>query len=102
MRRSINFADVLAYGITTCFVVFGIWILAAGDSEIGETRYIRSPVSIVGQERTIFGFAVLGGGYICMRWLFRAPSHGRNWSVEVQVLVAFAVAGYAAYRFGVS
>lgn len=102
MRRPINFADLLAYGLTTCFAVFGIWMLAGGDSEIGETRYIRSPVSIVGQERTIFGFALLGAGYICMRWLFRAPFPRRNWSVEVQVFAAFAVAGYVAYRFGVA
>jgi hypothetical protein len=102
LRSSFTIADLLAYGLSACFVLAGLLTLAAGDSRIGETRYIRTPVDIAGSDRIAFGFALLGAGYVFLRWLFRAPGVDRRWGVEVQVIAAFAVAGYVAYRVGVT
>jgi predicted small integral membrane protein len=75
-------------------------MLAAGDFRIGETRFIRTPVDIVGRDRILFGFALLGSGYVFLRWLFRVRGVSRRWGFELQVVAAFAVAGYVAYKFG--
>jgi hypothetical protein len=98
----LTLADLLAYGLSTCFVLAGLFTLAVGDSRIGATRYIHTPVDIVGRDRILFGFALLAAGYLLFRWLFRTRGIGRRWGIELQVLTAFAVAGYVAYRLGLA
>ena len=100
MHRRLTLADLLAYGLSACFAVAGLLTLAIGDSRIGETRYIRTPVDIVGRERVLFGVALLGAGYVLLRWIFRDAGVQRRWSVDVQLVAAFAIAGYVAYTFG--
>jgi hypothetical protein len=102
LQWRLTVADLLAYGLSACFVIVGLFTLAVGDSRIGETRYIRRPVDIVGAERTLFGFALLAAGYIFLRWLFRASGAHRRWGIELQIIAAFAAAGYVAYSFGVA
>jgi hypothetical protein len=100
LHRRLTLADVLAYGLSIGFVLAGLFTLAVGDSRIGETRTIRTPVDIVGRDRILFGFALLAAGYVFLRWLFRIRGVSRRWGIELQVLAAFAVAGYVAYRLG--
>lgn len=94
--------DVLAYGLSACFVVFGLFTLAVGDSHVLPNRGIRIPIDLAGSDRTTFGFALLAAGYLLLRWMYRVPGLNRRWSVELQVIAAFALAGYVAYRLGVS
>lgn len=100
LRSNSIITGLLAYGLSACFIVVGLVVLATGDMGIGETRYIRTSVDIVGSDRIAFGFALLGAGYILVRWAFRAPGAHRHWADEVQVFAIFAVAGYVAYRVG--
>ena len=102
MHWRLTVTDMLAYGLSACFVAFGLFTLAGGDSRIGETRYIRTPVDIVGLDRILFGFALLAAGYMLLRWLFRASGTHRRWRIELQIIAGFAVAGYVAYRVGVA
>jgi hypothetical protein len=95
-------ADVLAYGLSACFVVFGLVTLAVGDGRVGPNRGVRTPVDLAGPDRTILGFALLGAGYLLLRWLYRTPGLRRRWNVELQIVAAFAVAGYVAYCLGAS
>jgi hypothetical protein len=39
-------------------------------------------------------------GYVMLRWVFRRSSGPRRWSVEIQIVALFVVAGYLAYRVG--
>lgn len=94
--------DMLAYGISMCFVAAGLLTLAAGDYRIDRTRVIRAPVDITGSDRILFGFGLLGAGYVFLRWLFRTPDVNRRWGVELQILAVFGIAGYVAYRFGLA
>jgi hypothetical protein len=102
LHRRLTVADLLAYALSGCFVSFGLLTLAAGDTRIGETRFIHTPVNIVGSDRTLFGFALLAAGYVLLRWLFRPSGVHRRWRIELQIVAAFAVAGYVAYRFGLA
>lgn len=102
MRKRLTVADFLAYGFSVSFVVAGLLTLAAGDSRTAASRYIRFPMDIAGPDRIIFGFALLGAGYVFLRWLFRTPGAIRRWRVELQVVAALAIAGYVAYRIGVA
>jgi hypothetical protein len=102
VHRRITMVDVLAYGLCTCFVVFGLITLAVGDGRVGPNRGVRTPVDLAGPDRTIFGFALLGAGYLLLRWLYRTPGLRRRWKVELQLVAAFAGAGYVACRLGAS
>jgi hypothetical protein len=102
LHRRLTLTDVLAYGLSTCFVLAGLFTLAAGDSRVGATRFIRTPVDIVGRDRILFGCALLAGGYVLSRWLFRTRGISRRWGIELQVFAGFAVAGYVAYRLGLA
>jgi hypothetical protein len=102
MRRQFTSGDMLAYGIAMCFVIAGLVTLASGDYQIGRTRLIRTPVAIAGSDRILFGFGLLGAGYVLARWLFRRPDAHRRWRVELQILAAFALAGYVAHRIGLA
>jgi len=97
-----TFADVLAHALSLSFIVMGLVALGAGDMRVEETRHIRVPMDIVGSDRVSLGVLLLAAGYVFQRWLFRRRHHRLRWAIEIQVLALFMVAGYTAYRVGVS
>lgn len=104
MRSRLTILALLAYGLAATFTVVGLAILAGGDANVGTIRIIRHSVPIDGHvgghDRHVFGALLMAAGYVLWRWLFRQPGATHRVSVELQIVVVFAVLGYVAYRIG--
>lgn len=101
MRRRFTPADLMAAALTACFVVFGLLTLAgASEQRFDRSRYLNSPLQMEGSDRVWLGIALLFFGYVLMRWIFPVFKPSSRWSAELQLIAAFAVAGYLAYQYG--
>lgn len=100
MRIQVDGLSLLAYGISAAFIAAGLLALAGGDAHIASNRLIRQPSNMVGDDRVWFGVLLMAGGYVLMRWVFRRADAERRLGVELRVIAALALLGYAAYCIG--